>query len=290
MRPDLRELSYVGALVCFERVAAHLSFVQAASDLGVTPSAVSHRINRLEAALGKRLLERSPRRVVLTKEEANLLQSVIEALNILREGTSQVIGRSVVRLAVGPYLSANWLMPRLGRFERDNTGLRVDLIHQLGWPDMKNLDAALAWAEVPPPGASAVTLFEPLCIPVVAPGFVGPGPIWTQGIPPLHYGDRAAWRQWLLNAGGPASFADTGEIFDEPNIVLEAAAHRRGVALGFLPFITGQLTLGRLVRLEGPASWSIMRYWLVRAEQPSEQAELLCSWLAEEASCTAAEV
>src|SRR6202040_3181387 len=55
-------------LRAFVRVAEHQSFSAAASVLGLTPSAVSKLISRLEERLGVRLLHRTTRRVALTSE------------------------------------------------------------------------------------------------------------------------------------------------------------------------------------------------------------------------------
>jgi len=52
----------------FVRVAEHQSFSAAATALGLTPSAVSKLVSRLEDRLGVRLLQRTTRRVTLTSE------------------------------------------------------------------------------------------------------------------------------------------------------------------------------------------------------------------------------
>ena len=53
-------------LTAFVAVAGHLSFRAAASQLGVTPSALSHSIRQLEERLRVRLLNRTTRSVSLT--------------------------------------------------------------------------------------------------------------------------------------------------------------------------------------------------------------------------------
>ena len=286
VRPDLRDSAFLGALVHFERVAARLSFAQAAADLGVTPSAVSHRIATLETMLGQRLFERSPRRVSLTREGTDLANSTREALAELRRATDAIAGRRVLRVTVGPYLSTNWLMPRLATFEGAHPGLRIDLLHRAGWPELKNIDLAIVWSDTPHGDVPAEQLFEAECVPVAAPGMLGDGAIWKQGSPPLHYRDRVVWRQWLGETGGPRDYAESGEIFDDPNLVLEAAAHRRGIAMGFLPFITEQFTSGRLVRVHPVSLRSNFRYWLVRGEARTEVIEKFVEWLKTEAAMT----
>ncbi len=63
--------------------ARHLSFSLAAQELCLTPSAVSHRIGRLERALSLRLFERLTRQVRLTVEGERvfmILQGVMDEL------------------------------------------------------------------------------------------------------------------------------------------------------------------------------------------------------------------
>jgi LysR family transcriptional regulator, glycine cleavage system transcriptional activator len=69
---DLRDPAFIGALVHFDEAAKLGSFANAAKALGVSSSAVSHRIPRLEVALGKPLFERETRRVSLTHEGLEL--------------------------------------------------------------------------------------------------------------------------------------------------------------------------------------------------------------------------
>ncbi|MEJ2435204.1 MAG: LysR family transcriptional regulator, partial [Pseudolabrys sp.] len=63
-------------LRAFVRVMDRGSFSSAAKDLGLTPSAVSKLVSRLEDRLGVRLLERSTRRLALTPEGETFLARV----------------------------------------------------------------------------------------------------------------------------------------------------------------------------------------------------------------------
>ena len=58
----------VDAVRAFLLAADLQSFTRAADVLGTTQSAISLKLRRLEAQLGRRLLERTPRRVRLSAE------------------------------------------------------------------------------------------------------------------------------------------------------------------------------------------------------------------------------
>ncbi len=59
----------------FLLVAELQSFTRAAEALGTTQAAISMKLQRLEAVLGKRLVERSPRAVRLTADGVGFLDS-----------------------------------------------------------------------------------------------------------------------------------------------------------------------------------------------------------------------
>jgi DNA-binding transcriptional LysR family regulator len=67
-------------LAAFVSVAEHLSFRAAADKLGVTPSALSHRLRQLEQTLGVRLLNRTTRSVSPTDAGRKLLEQLAPAL------------------------------------------------------------------------------------------------------------------------------------------------------------------------------------------------------------------
>jgi LysR family glycine cleavage system transcriptional activator len=54
----IRRLPPFGPLIAFDAVARHRSFTRAADELGVTQSAVSHQVRRLEDFFGLQLLKR----------------------------------------------------------------------------------------------------------------------------------------------------------------------------------------------------------------------------------------
>ncbi|HUH75930.1 MAG TPA: LysR family transcriptional regulator, partial [Devosia sp.] len=66
----------VADLIAFIAIAQDRSFTRAAARLGVSQSALSHALSRLEKRLGVRLLTRSTRSVALTDAGERLLATV----------------------------------------------------------------------------------------------------------------------------------------------------------------------------------------------------------------------
>src|SRR4051812_50007876 len=80
-------------LVAFLHVARQRSFTRAAAQLGVSPSALSHTIRKLEERLGVRLLTRTTRSVSATDAGERLLNSVgphFDQIRIEIEGLSEL--------------------------------------------------------------------------------------------------------------------------------------------------------------------------------------------------------
>jgi DNA-binding transcriptional LysR family regulator len=115
--------SNLAALTVFAEVAATRSFRAAARSLGLSPSAVSHSITKLERQLGIRLLARSTRSVAPTVEGHQLLERVRPAFALIDDAVDELDhGRGVpagqVRITL-PRIAAHALIgPRIGDFAR----------------------------------------------------------------------------------------------------------------------------------------------------------------------------
>src|SRR6478609_6580957 len=80
---------HLPALVSFECVARHLSFVRAAAEFDVTTTAISKTIKQLEAQLGVRLFNRTTRSVALTEAGTKLLGTFAPALAQIHDAVRQ---------------------------------------------------------------------------------------------------------------------------------------------------------------------------------------------------------
>ncbi len=116
----------------FARVMDRGSFSNAAKDLGLTPSAVSKLVSRLEDRLGVRLLERSTRRLALTPEGETFLAHARRIVADIEEAEAEVMqtrGAPCGRLRInsGTAFGLHQLAPALADFLARYPEIDVDL-------------------------------------------------------------------------------------------------------------------------------------------------------------------
>ena len=128
MRAGLNVLKDVSlsTVKAFESAARHGSFRAAASELNLSPSAISHAILKLEQTLGTNLFEREGRVVRLSPDGETLMRHVGLAFDELRGGMELVSNRGpqLLRLHSAPSFATQWLTPRLSSFLSFSSGRR----------------------------------------------------------------------------------------------------------------------------------------------------------------------
>jgi DNA-binding transcriptional LysR family regulator len=117
----------------FVQVVESGSLTEAGRRAGLTPSAVSKQISRLEEALGVRLLERTTRSVRATDAGLELCQrtrplfeAFAEATAAVRERSRDVSGR--IRLSTTPALARTRVLPALTDLATEHPGLDFELV------------------------------------------------------------------------------------------------------------------------------------------------------------------
>jgi len=135
-------------LRAFALVARHHSFVRAAGELHLTPSAVSMQIKELEQAVGMPLFGRDHKTVSITRAGELLLVDVNRALAALKDADDtlgRLRGRETGVVSIGVVSNAKYFMPRLlARFHAAHPGVelrltvanREQLVRQLGSNDV----------------------------------------------------------------------------------------------------------------------------------------------------------
>ncbi len=119
-------------IVAFVRVVEAHSFVAAAQTLGMSPSAISKAVSRLEERLGARLLNRTTRSLSLTDLGTGFYDRCREALGQLDQAENEVsesrgVPRGKLRVDVPISLGRRLIVPALPRFIEQNPELTVHM-------------------------------------------------------------------------------------------------------------------------------------------------------------------
>src|SRR5437870_1443632 len=170
-------LPSLNGLRAFEAAARHLSFTQAASELNVTQTAISHQIKRLEQELGVRLFVRQNRSLTLTPQAQDYLPGIRAAFNDLRLATDRLLRRDddhVLTVSTLASLAAKWLLPRLTAFQEAHPGIDVRITTSTSLVDFQrdNVDAAIRYGRGQWQGLRADWLMADEVFPVCSPALL----------------------------------------------------------------------------------------------------------------------
>jgi LysR family transcriptional regulator, glycine cleavage system transcriptional activator len=170
-------LPSLSGLEAFEAAARHGSFVAAAAELHLSPSAVSHRVRSLERALGVPLFVRLARRIELTDHGRSYLPAVRRSFDELARSTSSLFGSVDVeaRLTVRAPISfaVRCIAPYLDEFAAAQPHVRVRLVSAI-WADTITAEATdleIRFGHGRWPGLQCQLLSEELAGPVWTPDF-----------------------------------------------------------------------------------------------------------------------
>jgi LysR family transcriptional regulator, glycine cleavage system transcriptional activator len=287
-------LPSLNGLRAFEAAARHLSFTNAAAELNVTQTAISHQIRRLEQELGISLFVRQNRALALTPAARDYLPGVRAAFNDLRLATDRLQRRDndhVLTVSTLASLAAKWLLPRLSAFQEAHPGIDVRITTSTALVDFKggDVDAAIRYGRGHWPGLRSDWLTADQLFPVCSPALLsGDKPLLRAQDLAHHvllhtsgtYDDD--WRLWLTAAGLPADISkQPGLIFDLILMTVQAAIDGYGVAVGRTTYVEGDIAKGRLVvpfKITLPADAG---FYLVSPQASAEKPKLAAfrQWL-----------
>ncbi|MCR6631739.1 MAG: LysR family transcriptional regulator [Magnetospirillum sp.] len=262
MDPTRADLADLGTFLVVARLR---SFRGAATQLGVTASAVSHAIRGLEERLGVRLLNRTTRSVVPTQAGEQLLARLEPAFRDVYEGLEEINATrdtpsGTLRLNV-PRGAAHFVIaPMVAAYLRAYPRMRLEIIAEDSLVDVVagGFDAGVRFNESIPKDMIAVPLGPGQRFAVVG----APAYLAERGIPekPEDLTSHTCIR-WRFSTGGYYrwEFEKDGEArvvpVDGPlatndnHLVLQATLDGAGLAFLFEQDAAPHLESGRLVRV-----------------------------------------
>lgn len=287
----MRRLPPLSALRAFEAAARHGSFKQAAHELAVTPTAISHQIRSLEESTGLALFKRQVRKVVLTDAGAELygvLRDGFDAFETVLQRLGAAQARRRVVISATKAFMARWLAPRVADFRQSHPDIDLELYASDQAVDLASgvADIAIRYGRGPYPGMLAEPLFADSFAPVSSPQL---GPLGHADLDRIALIDfkwsrdhplNPTWKNWFAQAGLPWKARHGQLLFSDEDHAIQAALAGQGIALLSLGLVAPEIAAGRLTQPFGP---SILghAYHLVRraGHQHASHVDAAFAWL-----------
>ena len=291
----------MAALRALEAAARHLSYTQAAKELHVTQSAISHQVRHAEELWDVKLFERRGRGLILTEAgEAmapvvrDFIRRITSTLEELQEKDTSPSG---LRLTLLQSFAFKWLVPRLGHFNHayPDIDVWISTSDELVEFDRENADVGIRLGYGKWGNLYEELLFTEYVFPVCSPFFLREhgtpeSPTQLLELPILRRNAidiLPRWRDWFRDAGVTVRKMPSGTKFPQTSLALQAAIDHQGIALARSAHVLDDINAGRLVRLfPDVVSRSNVSYFFVCEPGRETEPDITAfrQWLAGEAS------
>ena len=263
----------------------------AAAELGLTESAVSHQVKRLEAYLGTALFERHGRELRLTPAGTRFHRAIRPALAAIQAVTDDMMTaprRQRVTITAPTSIAAFWLMPRLARLQEHHPSVDLQLVATNRLCDLarEQIDLAIRYGAGEWRGLEAHRLMPELYFPVASAEFLhrnrGKDPAellrTSRTISNALHPDE--WTEWCGAHGlQPPRTSNMIEL-SSAELVVPALLDGVGIGIGRRPIIDPLLKQGRLVPLFRDRAIGKAAYYLVQSPTSrSATARTVAEWL-----------
>ena len=227
----------------FNRVASHLSFTAAATELNLTKGAVSYQMTHLEDDLGFKVFHRRKKGIELTEQGRKLLTASRQAyaelektINNIRKSDSQDI-----TIGMSTYFASRWLSPRLMRFmaSHPEINLRIQPLIDLIDLGEANIDVAIRWGKGDwnRPDEGVERIFA--CPAMLCAGKSLYQQIEEQGIEATIHNAKLiddrdgsnVWQDWFNKAGISDVSRHDSLVIPDPNVRVQAVIDNQGLAI-----------------------------------------------------------
>ncbi len=270
-----------------------LSFKHAATQLFLTPSAVSHQIKQLEEQLGTELFKRQTRAIVLTsagKQFYNAVYPIISQLESTISDFTQSQQNQTIIISMPEFFASELFVPKLGEWTaiNPNINLQLETVKSASQP-ITSADLSIVLASGQPNASIVHELFPihyvPACNKKLFKKWRNNAVEALKHVPLiLHQSRPWSWHQW----------ADKMDIVDfDPKQIIQfdsmfgvarAAQQGMGIALVPLPMSKTWFSEQLLVKLFDHELYTRDKYYLIQHEdiEHGSALETLASWVKEQ--------
>ena len=263
-------LQLMPEMAAFVRVVDCGSFSAAARELGVTPSALSRQVARLERALSLRLLERSTRKLRLSEAGAEAYRrcvAMVAAARATMDLTGEFLDlpQGLLRVAVPKAFAKSVVGPLVAQFLRAYPDVALQLlVNDFALdPLAEDADLVIRITEQPPEGLVARALMPVRQLLCAAPAYLA-----AHGTPQhprelaqhqcLYLGEHAADSQWRLRRGAEVHSVTVHGRYIVNHSELRLDGVVQGFGIGCLPHFTVQQALARGDVVQVLADWDFV--------------------------------
>jgi LysR family glycine cleavage system transcriptional activator len=279
-----------------------MSFREAAAELGVTPTAISHQIRLLEDICGQRLFRRRPRPLMLTDAGARMFPVIRNGFDVFAAAIASASGgrgQRPLRVTSPNAFASRWLVPRLPRWREIHPTVPLEIIGTDAVLDLRagEADVAIRYARRMPMDLAAQEICRDTFFPLCSPQLLATGIQQIERAadvlryPLIHFDwmnrdpDAPTWRQWLATARSvDPGIPDTNQAWDlsfrEELHAIDAVAAGQGIAICSDVVVSRELTSGALVKAHD-LSLPGYGFYLVYVPNQPQQAniEAFSAWM-----------
>ncbi|MEP4029805.1 LysR substrate-binding domain-containing protein [Roseibium polysiphoniae] len=262
------------ALHAFSLLARHGRAAQAAEELGVSPSALSHLMRKLESELGATLVLRDGRGLTLTEEGQRLALGIGDAFDRIEGAVDSFKrrGRTELRISTVSTFATRWLIPRLPEFQAIQPDVEILLSASTRVIDLEreNYDCAIRLGKGNWQAIDSTLLWQEHLAVAMAPSLLPreggkPGEILSE-LRLLHSASRRNdWSLWLNEAGLEHNEATFGTLLESRDLAIQAAIAGMGALVIDRRFVEQEIAAGHLVMPDWPVIELDTGYWFVRS-------------------------
>ncbi|MES0157018.1 LysR substrate-binding domain-containing protein [Mesorhizobium sp. M0018] len=290
------DASLVADLWVFRIAAETANFSRTGDALAITQSAVTQRIQRLEARLNVKLFERERGGIRTTHLGTLLFRACSSGFENMEKCLAELaISVSLPTLSINctPSLTLGWLTTRLAEFTNERPDIDVKMFVEMRQLDKarmisEDFDIVIRYGPSPLAGTNVVFECAEPSFPVISPDLkrsLDRGELrelvllhdatpWPNCLAPAE-----EWSLWQHKYGIPWEIPTRDRFFNLAYLAYQSAINSEGVALGRSLLVKSYLESGLLVPLVENQTLDIVKYFVSTQSDPPPHVREFITWL-----------
>lgn len=270
----------LNSLIAFEATARLGNIANAANELGVSPSAVSQQIAKLENHLEISLFNRQANVIKITAQGQNYHSQINEAFHQIHNATHALQKnheKQILRITTFASFATYWLLPKLPLFQEQHPNTQIEIITSSSLQNLENenIDIGIRFGFGKYQKYKATKFINDQVAPVATPELAAKikslhdlknHTLFKSVGMANHY--ENTWEFWLKTNGFEQPEIDklNFQSFSDGNLNIAAALNGQGVYLAHHAYVKELIEQKRLVNIFGGWLATDFGFYLVRSK------------------------